>query len=398
MSAFQTLRLKKGEERRLRQGHLWIYSNEIDTAATPLRQFEPGEPVIIEAANGKALGTGYVNPHSLIAARLLTRNVDTELGVRFFKQRLQQAEKLRTLHFSAPYYRLAFGESDFLPGLVVDRHGDVLVVQMTTAGMERLRERIITALEALYDPTAIVLRNDLDSRKLEGLSLEDEVISTLQEEVIIEENGTRFILPVLGGQKTGWFYDHRESRRQLQQLVAGKRVLDVFSYLGGWGLEALNAGASEAVFVERSELALDHLERSAQLNGLSERITQYQGNVFEVLPQLISEGERFDVVIVDPPAFIKRRKDFKAGKQGYQRINELALRLLNPDGILVSASCSHHMPREVLREQLQRAARQIDRMAQVFFQGGQGPDHPVHPAMPETEYLKTFFLRAWPGQ
>ena len=243
-----------------------------------------------------------------------------------------------------------------------------------------------------------MLRNDLDSRKLEGLPLEDEVIGTLPEEVIIEENATRFTLPVLGGQKTGWFYDHRESRRQLQQLVAGKRVLDVFSYLGGWGLEALNAGASEAVFVERSELALDHLERSAQLNGLAGRITQYQGNVFEVLPQLINDGERFDVVIVDPPAFIKRKKDFKAGKQGYQRINELALRLLNPDGILVSASCSHHMPREVLREQIQRAARQIDRMAQVFFQGGQGPDHPVHPAMPETEYLKIFFLRAWPGQ
>ncbi|WP_294945922.1 class I SAM-dependent rRNA methyltransferase [Sulfurivirga sp.] len=398
MSAFQTLRLKKGEERRIRQGHLWIYSNEIDTRATPLRQFEPGEAVIIEAANGKALGVGYVNPHSLIAARLLTRNPDTELGVRFFKQRLQQAEKLRALHFSAPFYRLAFGESDFLPGLVVDRHGDVLVVQITTAGMERLKDRVITALEALYEPAAIVLRNDLDSRKLEGLPLEDEVIGALPEEVIIEENATRFILPVLGGQKTGWFYDHRESRRQLQQLVAGKRVLDVFSYLGGWGLEALNAGASEAVFVERSELALDHLERSAQLNGLAGRITQYQGNVFEVLPQLINDGERFDVVIVDPPAFIKRKKDFKAGKQGYQRINELALRLLNPDGILVSASCSHHMPREVLREQIQRAARQIDRMAQVFFQGGQGPDHPVHPAMPETEYLKTFFLRAWPGQ
>lgn len=392
---FQTVRLKKNEEKRIKQGHLWIYSNEIDTAATPLKAFESGEPVVVEAHNGKTLGIGYINPHSLIAVRLLTRNKDTQLGTRFFKKRLEQAQALRDLSFDKPFYRLVFGESDLLPGLVVDRHGDVLVAQLTTAGMERLKDKVIDALQALYAPQAIVLKNDLDVRKQEGVALEDEVIGTLPDEVVIEENGTAFVLPVLDGQKTGWFYDHRMSRARLQQLAKGKRVLDVFSYLGGWALEALQAGASEVVCVDSSERALDYLELSAQRNGLLERVTTYQGNVFEVLPHLINQGERFDVVVVDPPAFVKRKKDFKSGSEGYRRVNALAMRLLNPNGMLVTASCSHHMPRDELRKQIGLAGRHVDRQVQIFDQGGQGPDHPIHPAIPETEYLKTFFSRVW---
>ncbi len=392
---FQSVRLKKHEDKRIRQGHLWVYSNEIDTAATPLKAFEAGEVVVVEAHNGKALGVGYVNPHSLISVRLLTRNTDTQLGTRFFKKRLEQAQALRTLHFDKPFYRLAFGEGDLLPGLVVDRHGDVLVVQVTTAGMERLKARVADALQALFAPRAIVFKNNLDVRKQEGLPLEDEVIGTLPDEVVIEENGTAFVLPVLEGQKTGWFYDHRMSRARLQRLARGRRVLDVFSYLGGWALQALRAGASEAVCVDSSERALDHLELSARRNGLLEKVTAYQGNVFEVLPHLITQGERFDVVVVDPPAFVKRKKDFKSGSEGYRRVNELAMRLLNPNGVLVSASCSHHMPRDELRRQIGLAGRHVDRQVQIFDQGGQGPDHPVHPAIAETEYLKTFFSRVW---
>lgn len=395
MSEFPVVRLKKHEEKRIKQGHLWIYSNEIDTQYTPLKTFEPGAAVVVEAANGKFLGIGYINPHSLIAVRLLTRNKDVQLGIRFFKKRIQQAEALRTLHFEKPFYRLVYGESDLLPGLVIDRHGDVFVVQLTTAGMEQLKSKVLDALQALYAPRAIVLKNDLESRKQEGLSLENEVVGMLPEQVLIEENGTQFILPVLKGQKTGWFYDHRMSRAYLQQLCKGKRVLDVFSYLGGWGLEALTSGANEAVFVDSSARALDYLEQSAQYNGVAERTTVYEGNVFEVLPQLSLDGERFDIVVVDPPAFIKRKKNFRSGSEGYRRVNELAMRLLVPNGILISASCSHHMPREVLRQQLQSAARHVDRQIQVFAQGGQGPDHPIHPAIEETEYLKTFFSRVW---
>lgn len=395
MSEFATVRLKKHEEKRIKQGHLWIYSNEIDTQHTHLKAFEPGQSVVVEASNGKFLGIGYINPHSLIAVRLLSRNKDTQLGTRFFKKRIQQAEALRTLHFAKPFYRLVYGESDLLPGLIVDRHGEVFVVQLTTAGMEQLKPKVLDALQALYAPQAIVLKNDLESRKQEGLSLENEVIGTLPEQVVIEENGTQFVLPVEEGQKTGWFYDHRMSRAYLQGLCQDKRVLDVFSYLGGWGLEALSAGARETVFVDSSARALDYMEQSAQCNGVADKITAYEGNVFEVLPQLALEGERFDIVVVDPPAFVKRKKHFKSGSEGYRRVNELAMRLLNPNGILVSASCSHHMPREALRRQIQQAGRHVDRQVQIFAQGGQGPDHPIHPAIEETEYLKTFFSRVW---
>ncbi len=395
MSEFARVRLRKNEDRRIRQGHLWIYSNEIDTSISPLKAYEPGQPVVVEAANGKPLGIGTINPHSLIAIRLLSRNLDTQLGARWFKKRISHAQALRERFFDKPYYRLVYGESDLLPGLVIDRHGDVFVLQITTAGMERLKPQLITALEALYSPRAMVFRNDLDSRKLEGLPLENEVVGVLDEPVWIEENGTWFELPVESGQKTGWFYDHRIGRRKLQVLCKGQQVLDVFSYLGGWGVEAAVAGASEVVCVDSSAQALDYLERAAVRNGVIDRVTTYQGNVFEVLPHLFNEGERFDIVVVDPPAFIKRKKDYRNGLEGYKRVNALAMRLLRSDGILVSASCSHHLPREALREQIQRAAREVDRMAQIFDQDGQGPDHPIHPAMPETEYLKTFFARIW---
>ncbi|WP_178862143.1 class I SAM-dependent rRNA methyltransferase [Thiomicrorhabdus cannonii] len=389
-----TLRLKKNEERRLKQGHLWIFSNEVDTEATPLKQFEAGQQVVIEGANGKPLGMGYVNPNTLICARLLSRNPKVELNEKFLKRRIQAAQELRELNFDEPYYRLVFGESDGLPGLVIDRFGDVFAVQITTAGMEAVKEQIVQVLENLYHPQAVVLRNDSKSRELEGLALYEEVaLGSLPEEVIIRENGAQFVVPVSGGQKTGWFYDHRMARARLQGLVKGKRVLDVFSYLGGWGIAAAMAGAEAVTCVDASEAALDGVERNAELNGVIDKMTMIQGNAFEVLNALRLEAERFDVVIVDPPAFVKRKKDLKQGAEGYRRINEIAMRLLEQDGILVSASCSHHMSRDHLLEQVQSAARHIDRSVQLFDQAHQAPDHPVHPAIPETEYLKTFFFK-----
>jgi 23S rRNA (cytosine1962-C5)-methyltransferase len=389
-----TLKLKKNEERRLKQGHLWIFSNEVDNDATPLKQFEAGQQVVIEGANGKPLGMGYVNPNTLICARLLSRNPKVELNEKFLKRRIQAAQALRELNFDEPYYRLVFGESDGLPGLVIDRFGDVFAVQITTAGMEAVKEQIVQVLENLYHPQAVVLRNDSKSRELEGLPLYEEVaLGSLPEEVIIRENGAQFAVPVSGGQKTGWFYDHRMARARLQGLVKGKRVLDVFSYLGGWGIAAAIAGAESVTCVDASEAALDGVERNAELNGVIDKLTMIQGNAFEVLNALRLEAERFDVVIVDPPAFVKRKKDLKQGAEGYRRINEIAMRLLEADGILVSASCSHHMSRDHLLEQVQSAARHIDRTVQLFDQAHQAPDHPVHPAIAETEYLKTFFFK-----
>lgn len=394
MADLVSLRLKKNEDRRIKQGHIWVFSNEVDTQTTPLKSFEAGQQVVVEASNGKPLGLAYVNPNNLICARVFTRDVKHQLGLTFFKKRLQQAQSLRETIYSEPYYRLAFGESDGLPGLVIDRFDDVFVVQIGTAGMEAVKQDILQVLINLYHPRAVVWRNDMASRELEGLPRYQELAyGELPEQVTLIENGAKFVVPVLGGQKTGWFYDHRSARARMSQMVEGKRVLDVFSYLGGWGIQAALAGAESVACVDASEAALDGVHLNAELNGVADKITSYQGNAFEVMTALIGQAEKFDVVIVDPPAFVKRKKDLKSGSEGYRRVNELAMRLLSPNGILISASCSHHMSRDALLNQIQVAASHIDRTVQLFEQAHQAPDHPVHPAIPETEYLKTFFCR-----
>ncbi|NPA72199.1 MAG: class I SAM-dependent rRNA methyltransferase [Gammaproteobacteria bacterium] len=392
-----SLRLKKNEDRRIKQGHVWVFSNEVDIVATPLKSFEAGQQVIIEASNGKPLGMGFVNPNTLICARVLSRSPKLELNMKFLKKRIQAAQDLREMSFDKPFYRLVFGDSDGLPGLVIDRFGDVFAVQITTAGMEVVKDDIVQIIDNLYHPQAIVMKNDTQSRKLEGLALYEEVVlGEMPDELIIEENDTKFSIPVEGGQKTGWFYDHRMARGRLQTMVKGKRVLDVFSYLGGWGVAAANAGAEEVTCVDSSEFALDGVDTNAALNGVAEKLVTIQGNAFDVLNALRADGQKFDVVIVDPPAFIKRKKDFKKGSEAYRRINEIAMRLLEKDGILVAASCSHHMTRDNLLTAVQSAARHIDRNVQLFEQGHQGPDHPIHPAIPETEYIKTLFFKVSP--
>ncbi len=389
-----SLRLKKNEERRIKQGHVWVFSNEVDIQVTPLKNFTAGQQVIVEAHNGKPLGMGFVNPNTLICARILSRSPKLELNKKFLKKRIQAAQALRDIHFDQPFYRLVFGDSDGLPGLVVDRFGDVLSVQITTAGMENVKSEIVQVLDNLYHPTAIVMKNDCSGRALEGLPLYEEVVlGDLPETLMIEENKTQFSIPIEGGQKTGWFYDHRMSRARLQTMIKGKRVLDVFSYLGAWGVAAANAGAAAVTCVDSSEFALDGVDINAKLNGVAEKMITIQGNAFDVLNALRMDGQKFDVVIVDPPAFIKRKKDFKKGAEAYRRINEIAMRVLEKDGILVSASCSHHMTRSNLLHAVQSAARHIDRTVQLFEQGHQGPDHPIHPVVPETEYIKTLFFK-----
>ena len=396
---YKPIRLKKREERRIKQGHVWLFSNEIDNTETPLKSFEAGDVVTVEASNGKAIGVAYVNPNTLICGRIISRSAKARFNQGFIKKRIQAAQQLRDINFSQPYYRLVFGDSDGLPGLVIDRFGDVFVAQITTAGMEKMKDIITTTIENLYHPKALVYSNETASRKLEGLPLYEEVaIGELSESVQIEENGAKFDVPMSGGQKTGWFYDHRLARKRLQEMAKGKRVLDVFSYLGSWGIEAAVAGAEQVVCVDASSAALDGVEKNAKLNGVQDKLTTYEGNAFDVLKVLISEGHKYDIVIIDPPAFVKRKKDIRSGTDGYRRINELAMRLVENNGILVSASCSHHMSRDALLTQIQLGARHLDKTVQLFDQAHQAPDHPVHPAIPETEYIKTFFFRvskAW---
>ena len=391
----RTLRLKRNEDHRLRAGHLWVFSNEVDVAHTPLTAFEAGEPVQIQDSRGTTVGSGYVNPRSLICARLVSRQPDRPLDGDLLRTRLRSALALRARLFGEePFYRLAYGESDGMPGLIVDRFGDVLVAQITTAGVERLRDEVVAALAELLQPSGILLRNDTGSRELEGLESYVEVAhGTVPDRAEIRENGVRFVVPLTGGQKTGWFYDHRDNRARLPRYVVGRRVLDVFSYAGGWGIQAAVGGASEVVCLDSSATALRLLGESAELNGVADRMSTLQDDAFDALRDLGHAGERFDLIVLDPPAFIKRRKDQKQGEKAYQKINRLAVELLPRDGILVSASCSFHMGRDALLDAILRAGRDTKRELQILEEGHQAPDHPVHPAIPETSYLKAFFAR-----
>jgi 23S rRNA (cytosine1962-C5)-methyltransferase len=392
------LRLLKNEDRRLRAGHVWVFSNEVDTQVTPLDQFEPGQPVLIEDASGHALGTGYVNPATLISARLVSRDPQYVLDQSLITHRLNIALSLREKLFNAPYYRLAFGDSDGLPGLIVDRYGDVLVAQITTAGMERLKTEIVAALEKVIKPRAILWRNDSAARELEGLTRYVEpALGDVPETAALEENGVRFEVPLITGQKTGWFYDQRLNRTRFRSYVRGARVLDVFSYLGAWGLQAAAAGAESVVCVDSSATAVEGVRRNAELNSLADKVTAECEDAFEALKHRRAARERFDIVVIDPPAFIKRKKDAKAGVQAYQRLNQMAMQVLAKDGILVSCSCSYHLPREGLRDILLKNSRHVDRFLELIEEGHQGPDHPVHPAIPETSYLKVFFARLLPN-
>jgi len=401
--SYPALYLKRNEDARLRAGHLWVFSNEVDVQRSPLTGFEPGEPCVIVDAHDKPIGVGYVNPNSLIAARLVNRGVEHALDRSLLVHKLKVALSLRERLYVEPYYRLVFGESDGLPGLTLDRFGDVIVGQTTSAGMERLKDDIAAAVVKVIKPTALVWKNDAGIRALEQLpEYADIAFGELPTPLIALESGLEFEIDPIGGQKTGWFYDQRANRDLLApahsgSLVHGARVLDVFSYLGGWGMRAGVAGAKEVVCVDSSARAVEAISRNAQRNRLGERVTAVRADAFDYLKALREARERFDVVIIDPPAFVKRKKDFAEGRIAYRRINEMAMQILSRDGILITCSCSHHMPRSVLLDAIQHGARHLDRSVQVLAQLQQAPDHPVHPAIPETDYLKGFICRVLPS-
>ena len=388
------LYLRKGSDRRLRGGHLWIYSNEIDTLRTPLGSFAAGDLVSVRDATGALLGSAYMEPQSLICARLYAPAQQLDLDQALFSQRLATAVAGRAAVFDPPFYRLVYGDSDMLPGIVVDRFGDYLVVQLNNAGIERHRECLLGALIAEIQPRGILLRGDSRSRREHGLADGIEVVyGEVPERVALEENGVQFMAPVHEGQKTGWFYDHRMSRARLAPWVKGKTVLDVYSYIGGWGIQAAAFGASSVCCLDSSAQALEGVSVNAALNGLQDRVTTLRGSAPETMASLRAEGRQFDVVILDPPAFIQRKKDLKKGFTAYRRINELGLHLLRPEGLLVSGSCSMHLSRADLISAMQQAAVRAACQLRVVEQGAQGPDHPIHPAIPETEYLKVIFAR-----
>jgi 23S rRNA (cytosine1962-C5)-methyltransferase len=387
---FPELRLRPREDRRLRAGHLWVYSNEVDTAATPLVGLAPGAVASLLGADGRFLGYAGVNPHSLIAARILSRDPRHPPGRSLFVHRLKVALSLRDPLYPGGYYRALFGEGDELPGLVVDRFGDLVVLQAGTAAIEAMKGEVVDAVRKVLQPAGILWRNDGGVRELEGLPRYVEVAAgEVPDEARVIEEGIEFGAPIRHGQKTGWFYDQRDNRARLARYRPAS-VLDVYSYVGAWGLSAAARGA-RATLIDASAAALEIAGRNAQRLGLE--VETVEGQAFDAMRALAEEGRSFDCVVVDPPAFIKRRKDHKAGLAAYQRANQLALRLLKRDGLLVACSCSFHLSTEELLGAIQRAARHFDRFVQVLEIGGQAADHPSHPAIPETRYLKAVFCR-----
>jgi 23S rRNA (cytosine1962-C5)-methyltransferase len=385
------LRLKRNEDRRLHAGHLWIFSNEIDTGQSPLTKFKAGELARVLAHNDRALGLAYVNPKSLIAARMLEtwKFPDTA----WFAARIRSAMSLRDRLYPQPYYRLVYGESDGLPGLVIDRFGSSCVAQIGTAGMELLKDHIQEALNQVLKCDALLFKNDSSAREMEGLpSYVETAKGSFEKPALVVEDGLEYRAPLLDGQKTGWFFDQAANRRALSRYVRrGARVLDVFSYVGAWGVRAAHCGAGEVICVDSSASALEMAAANAARNGA--KLATRKGDAFDVLEDLAKQGARFDLVIVDPPAFAKRKKDLPKALAAYKRLNQLAIQVAADDAILVSCSCSFHVRAEDLQDAIAKAARGAEKRVQILEMGGQAQDHPVHPAIPETRYLKAYFCR-----
>lgn len=394
MSDFIPLYLRRNEERRIRSGHPWIFSNEVDTAKSPIKGLDAGVSVEILDYRGKSLGTGYANPASLICARIVSRDKKHPFSASLLVHKLKVALSLRERLYEKPYYRWVYGESDGLPGLVIDRFDNIIVVQITTAGMDVLAQEIVTAIDKVVHPEVIYLRNDSSMRELEGLGTESIVAKgELPDQLSVIEADCKFQAPLKDGQKTGWFYDQRDNRERLARYAKGARVLDVFSYVGGWGVRSAAAGVESVVCVDQSEKATDYVTSNAALNGLSDKVEAITGDAFDVLKSMREEKRQFDTIIVDPPAFIKRKKDAKKGVEAYRRINQMAMQLLSRDGFLISCSCSHHLHEGLLEKNLYQASRHLDRELQILERGAQSADHPIHPAIPETQYLKAIYCR-----
>lgn len=382
------VRLLPGHDKRAASGHPWIYSNEIamDAAAKAL---PPGILVTLVTANGKELGVAAFNPHTLIAARLLHRNAQTHIDAGFLAQILERALLLRRRLYDTPYYRLIHAEADGLPGVIIDRYGNIVVCQINTAGMARLEDELIAALKQVLDPAAIVLRNDTAARTLEGLEGEERVaFGTVTPPVEIVENGARFLIDPLAGQKTGWFYDQRENRRFVAGLAAGARVLDLYCFAGGFSIAAARGGADQVMAIDRSDAALGWAAAAAKLNDVGQRCRFLRGDAFEELERLHGQGERFDVVIADPPPFARAKKDVGPALRGYRKLARLAASLVAKNGVLFIASCSHQVEPDAFADAVRRGISDAQRHGRIILSSGAAPDHPVHPFLPESAYLK----------
>ena len=386
------LRLVRNQDRRVRGGHPWIFSNEV---AAIEGEVDNGDLVDVTDARGAYLGRAYYNRHSLIAARILTRGRD-EIDTAFFIKRLERALRLRAAVLPGEAaVRVVYGESDQLPGLVLDRYGDWLVAEVLTLGMERRADHLREAIEHVLKPRGVVRAADSALRALEGLPLERGLWwGEVPERVEVEVEGFQVEADLRHGQKTGLFLDQRVNRRRAEGLARGRRVLDLFCYQGEWALHAARGGATSVLAVDSSEPALAAAARNYERNGVADRVQRRKGDVFDVLRELEKAGERFGLVILDPPALIKSRRHMAAGARAYRELNRAAMRLLEEEGVLVTCSCSHHLDDPLFQQVLLEAARAAHRPFRVNDWSGASPDHPRLLAVPETHYLKCAVLQA----
>lgn len=386
------LRVKKGVESGVRAGTPWVFASDIiESSELMLRPL--GSLVQVETHKGERVGTGYYNSKSQIACRILTL-VNEPIDEAFFASKLQAALRLRERIVDVPYYRLVHSEADGLPGLLIDRFGGVLVVQVGTAGMEALQPLWMPALQALLKPCTVILRNDAAARALEGLANTVEVLGEAVPPMLeVRENGATYFSDLAHGQKTGWFFDQRDNRRMIAALAPGKSLIDIYSHSGGFGVLAAKYGAAEVVMVDSSKLALDLARKAVIANALATPCEMLQGDAFAVMQQLNAQGRQFDIVLADPPAFVKTKKDIASGMKGYEKVARLAATLGKPGGLLFVASCSHHAGRSAFNKSVIDGVRKAGYKPVVIKQTGAGADHPKHPALRESEYLKGILLR-----
>ena len=387
------IHLLPGRDKRLRLGHPWVYSNEIRMTDT-VKALPVGGVVRLISPDGAVLGAATFNPHTLIAARRLTLEGGIPIDRSFFAKHLRRALALRGRLFDRPFYRLIHAEADGLPALVVDRFGGVVVVQANAAGMDRLLPELAVAIDTVLAPQAVVLRNDSPMRALEGLGEETRLLKGhLEGPVRVEENSAVFFADPLSGQKTGWFYDQRDNRAFVAKLSGGARVLDLYTYHGGFGVLAARAGAARVEAVDRSEAALRHAARAAEANGVTNVCQFRRAEAFAELERLAEAGERYDVVIADPPPFARAKKDVAAASRAYRKLARMAARVTARNGLLVVASCSHNIDPGTFTDLVAGGLADAQRSGRILRQAGAGPDHPIHPLLPESAYLKAVVLQ-----
>ncbi|MBI3353735.1 MAG: class I SAM-dependent rRNA methyltransferase [Nitrospirae bacterium] len=387
----QTIRLKKNEEKRILAGHLWIFSNEIEGFPSHI---EPGAIVDAEDYRGSFIGRGYFNPRSLISVRILTREKE-EIDAAFFKKKIQFAYGYRKEIFpSEKSYRIVYSEGDFLPGLIIDKYDNSLVIQSLTAGIEKQLDIISNVLKEIFNPEVIIARNDVSIRELEGLKPEIRTLyGKLPDNLIIERNGINFSVDIISGQKTGFFFDQCENYLKLKDIVTNKDVLDGFCYIGGWSLHAARYGAKSVIGIDSSEKAISLAKENASINGFADKCSFEAAEVFDRLRGLNKEGKKFDIIILDPPAFVKSRARIRQAIKGYKEINLQAMKLLRQGGYLITCSCSHHLSQEMLLDLLNDAASDAKKTARLIEVRTQARDHPILLSVKETGYLKCVILQ-----